>query len=129
MHELLDRVGRRRTKAGDPAGQGLGRQPCLCKRRRHALKGQPQSCLFGRIEHMAGGATGLSPRQHLPGGIAGHPAAGRAAHVEAEIDIGHDGTPWRTNMRVISRGLVIMVPTTTAWAPAAKADATSSGRL
>jgi hypothetical protein len=30
------------------------------------------------------------------------------------MNLDHDGTPLRTNNRVISRGLVIMVPTTTA---------------
>jgi len=84
---------------------------------------------LGRVENMGGGTIDAAARNDLPSFIAGSPAARRAADIKAEIGLFHCGTPCCTKLRVISRGLVIMVPTTTACAPAENARRTSLGVL
>src|SRR5690606_20567638 len=104
---------------GDVARRDLGRD---------RLERGTQLVFFRRIEHMAGGARSPAPRHFPPLPVAQHVAAGRAPDIEAQMQAGAQrGTPSAMNMRVISRGLVIMVPTTTAWAPASKPRRTRAG--
>ena len=117
------------AETGQAAGEGLGLETVLSKLVRHLRKHGRKPSAFGRIEDVGGGAADTAPRYDAAGSIAGDPAAGRAANIEPQMYLAQWGTPSLTNMAVISRGLVIMVPTTTACAPAAKAWATSSGRL
>ena len=117
------------AKAGQAAGEGLGLETVLSNLVRHLREHCREPGAFGGVEYVGSGAADTTARHNAAVSITCHPPTGRAAHVEPEMNLAHLGTPCLTNIRVISRGLVIMVPTTTACPPTAKACKTSSGLL